>query len=78
MADTSSALMFAPAMRPLTESFAYGVVVAIPKNPFVLIVSADIVEVAKVAGLEVARYKKPPAFLKVQWLEEPEPSERAN
>src|SRR3989344_9038918 len=46
--------------------------------PFESMVSAERVEVAKEVGLEVARYKFPPAFRKVQLLLVSEPSERAS
>ena len=63
---------------PLTDSKLPGLVVPMPRKPFVLMVRAVTEEVAKVVGLDVARYKFPPAFLNVQWSLVSEPSERAN
>jgi hypothetical protein len=39
---------------------------------------ALLVDVANVDGEDVARYSTPPAFLKLQWLEVSEPSERVS
>ena len=63
---------------PLIARSEPGVEVPMPTLPLISIVSAVAEEVAKVAGEEVARYRRPPAFLNVQWLEEAEPSERAS
>ena len=63
-------------MRPVSEARTGAE--ANVTTPLVFIESAAVVEVAKVVGEEVARYKFPPAFLKVQWLLEVEPSERAS
>jgi hypothetical protein len=64
---------------PTTERAAYGEEVEIPTLPFVeLSMSFERDVVAKLVGLAESMYKFPPAFRKVQWFEESEPSERAS
>jgi hypothetical protein len=53
--EVASALRKVPAIEPATERRAYGVLVAMPKSEFGVMVRAAVVEVAKVLAEDVAR-----------------------